>query len=168
MQVHRRDAEERYAKLRRDALESATQVAGGDVRFTEITIAALDAADAWSGDREVLWDWKALRNEYRRTSPKRLEVALWRGADLFALSLGKPAYSGKHLRLDFVEARPKVLGDRGKALPQVLLVYAVYGRLLGAQSIRIMSPLNDSLVQYYESWGYTYVKSGDYLFKELL
>ncbi len=82
--------------------------------------------------------------------------------------MGRPTYEGQHLRLDFVEARPRELGPRPRLFEEILLAYAVYAKLLGAKQLRIMHPINDFVREYYQSYGYTYVAKQDYLFKDVL
>jgi hypothetical protein len=52
-------------------------------------------------------------------------------------------------------------------LLDVLVAYVIYARLLNAEQIRIMHPVNDDVTRYYEGYGYRYVASGDYLFWEV-
>lgn len=40
-------------------------------------------------------------------------------------------------------------------------------RTASARQIRIMHPINDDVTRYYESFGYRYIASGDYLFREV-
>lgn len=114
------------------------------------------------------WDWVAGYSAFRFRHPKRFELAAWEHGTLMALSLGRPTYNGNHLRLDFVEARPRSLGPRPTLFDDVLLAYGIYARLLNAKQIRIMHPINATVRSHYEKYGYSYVASHDYLFKELL
>jgi hypothetical protein len=115
----------------------------------------------------VGWDWFDGYSIFRFRHPKRFELALWGGSDLHALSLGRPTYNGNHLRLDLVEAQPRDLGPRPPVLPDILVAYVIYARLLHARQIRIMHPINEDVTRYYESFGYRYIASGDYLFREM-
>ena len=71
------------------------------------------------------------------------------------------------MRLDFVEARPRELGDRPAVFDEVLVAYGVYARLINAKQIRIMHPMSDETKNYYETFGYTYVPQHDYLYREV-
>lgn len=95
-------------------------------------------------------------------------MALWESRQLIGLSLGRPTYQGTALRLDFVEASPLDLGARPAIIEFILLGYEVYARLLNAKQIRIMNPINQTVREYYEKFGYTYVDRGDYLFRSIL
>jgi hypothetical protein len=162
-------AEKRYEDLRRIALEVAQQGASPGIRFSLITAEALRATTLWMQvpDRRVDWDWVAGYPVFRFRHPKRFELAAWEQGSLMALSLGRPTYNGNHLRLDFVEARPRSLGSRPTLFGDVLVAYGIYARLLNAQQIRIMHPVNAETRSNYESYGYRYVAGHDYLFKEL-
>jgi hypothetical protein len=59
-------------------------------------------------------------------------------------------------------------GNRTAEMAHVLTAYRVYARLLGAKEIRIMHPINDEVRDYYVAFGYTYLASKDYLFKQVL
>ncbi len=92
---------------------------------------------------------------------------LWEGNNLFALSMGRPTYNGSNLRLDVVEARPQSLGERPSIFGIVLLAYGIYARLINANEIRIMNPINNDIKNYYEAFGYQYVSKGDYLYRKV-
>lgn len=163
------DAERRYDVLRQLALSTAQKNAPANIRYTEIDAHASAAAADWnkSPTRQVDWDWAASLPSLRRRHPKRFELALWATSDLIALSFGRPTYNGDHLRLDFVEARPRDLGERPDIFIHVQLAYGIYARLVNAQSLRIMNPINDQVKVYYESFGYVYDKRGDFVQKEI-
>lgn len=169
MLVTHQDAERRYSELRRIALETAQLGAAPGVRFASITADALAAAGAWgtSPTRAVAWNWLEGYSAFRFRYPKRFELALWNAGRPVALSLGRPTYNGRHLRLDLVEAQPRDLGPRPQTLPDILVAYAIYARMLDAKQIRIMHPINDEVTRYYESFGYHYIASGDYLFRDV-
>lgn len=163
------DAERRYDALRKIALEETQRGASAAMRFTGITPEALMLARSWkdSPTRQVDWDWLAGYSAFQFRYPKRFELALWEINDLVALSLGRPTYEGQHLRLDFVEARPRNLGLRPPVFEEILIAYGIYARLLNARQIRIMHPVNETVRDYYKSFGYSYVAKQDYLFREI-
>ena len=163
------DAEKRYDLLRQLALSTAQKNAPANLRYTDIDAAATMAAATWdlAPSRQVDWDWAASIPSLRRRFPKRFELALWASSDLIALSFGRPTYNGDHLRLDFLEARPRALGDRPEIFLHVQLAYGIYARLVDAQSVRIMHPINEQVQAYYESFGYVYNKHGDFVQKDI-
>jgi hypothetical protein len=164
------EAERRYDGIRRVALSAAQRAAPSGLRYDLLTPAALNAAVTWASasDRLVTWDWFTGYSAFKFRYPKRFELALWEHSGLIALSLGRPTYNGGNLRLDFVEARPKELGNRTALMAHILMAYGVYARLLDAKEVRIMHPINDEVRDYYAAFGYTYLASKDYLFKQVL
>lgn len=166
------DAEQRYEELRKLALEYAQEgvSANRNLRFKLITSDALNAAKSWNSSamRQVDWDWVEGYAAFKFRYPKRFEVALWQNSGLITLSMGRPTYNGSALRLDFVEARPRDLGERQSVFDEVLVAYGIYARLVNARQIRIMHPINNEVKAYYSSFGYTYVAKHDYLFRDVL
>ena len=168
------DAEQRYTKLRKMALDTAQrtfQNAGKqNITATAITSMALSASKQWdqSPTRQVDWDWFEGYNAFKFRYPKRFEIALWETNKLIGLSMGRPTYHGTALRLDVVEASPPDLGDRPPIFDLILVAYGIYARFINASEIRIMNPINDEVKHYYESFGYTYVAKNDYLYREVL
>jgi hypothetical protein len=165
--------EAHYERLRRAALD-ATQIAvntlNPSVRVTGISQQAIADSKLWedSALRKVDWPWSDGYSGYRASYPDRFEIALWHNSKLVALSLGRPTKSKSGLRLDFVEAAPSDLApERPEVFPFVIIGYETYARLIGATQIRIMNPINAAVASYYERFGYTYVRDGDYMLMEL-
>lgn len=95
-------------------------------------------------------------------------MALWQNNALISLWLGRPTYAGTALRLDFVDAAPKELGERVSTMPFVIAGLAAYALIIGARQIRIMHPINETVRNHYATFGYTYEPKDDYLYRELL
>ena len=165
LKASRIDAEKRYTKIRNLAIEVAQSSLDTSFTLSKINEQALLQADQWykSQIRKHDWDWVKNYQTYRVRYPKRFEVALWEDSKLAALSLGRPTYAGTGLRLDIVEAMPRDLGERSSVFDKIILAYEVYARMLNANHIRIMNPVNDQVKALYETYGYTYVHKGDYL-----
>jgi hypothetical protein len=168
------NAEQRYDELRKSALKSFensfSESEKGILKARTITTEALHASTAWDtvNTRRVGWDWVNEYSAFKFRHPKRFEMALWQNDKLISLSLGRPTYAGTALRLDLVEASPKELGDRVNVITFVLASLEIYARVLEARQIRIMHPINETVRDYYASFGYTYTPKGDYLYQELL
>ncbi len=168
------DAERRYERLRKEALDAATDILQRQnitaIHLSTIDSMALNASKLWgnANSRRVNWDWFAGYNSFRFRYPKRFEMAVWNCGNLIGLSLGRPTYQGTALRLDFVEAAPTGLGERPSIIEYVLLGYDIYARLINAKQVRIMNPINKAVLSYYERFGYEYVARGDYLFRRIL
>ena len=167
------DAETRYSKLRKEALNIASEILNkgenGNVRVTEINSQALNASKEWNDSKVRIKDWNWIEgySAFKFRYPKRFEMALWESSRLIGLSMGRPTYQGEALRLDVVEASPSDLGDRPSIFETVLLGYGIYARLINAKQIRIMNPVNEQVKSYYEKFSYKYVAAGDYLYKEI-
>lgn len=167
------DAEKRYSVLREQTIRIAQNDLDSrnkhNIKLTTVTSVALQETKKWSSSekRKVNWSWVDEYGGFKFNYPKRFEAALWQQNNLICISLGRPTYNGCFLRLDVIEARPKDLGDRPNVFDEILLAYGVYARMIGANGIRIMNPINKEVQLYYETFGYTYVSKGDYLFREL-
>lgn len=68
----------------------------GHVNLTEITEGALLSQEIWRQplERKVGWNWRVIRDQYRRNYLARIEVAIWYDDQLCGLMLGK-ASEGK-------------------------------------------------------------------------
>ncbi len=167
------DAEKRYEVLRKTALEIAYSGLSPQeksiFKLETITQAALAETVNWakSATRRVDWDWLGGYSAFKFRYPKRFETAIWYKESLISLSMGRPTFNGNSLRLDFVEASPKDLGERPSVFNEVLIAYGIYARMINAKQIRIMNPINSEVKKYYESFGYTYIAKNDYLFREV-
>jgi hypothetical protein len=164
------DAERRYEKIRALALEIAQNSVDGKYKLTKITSQALQATSSWgnSAQRRYDWDWKKNYSYYCVSYPKRFEIAVWERDMLTAISLGRPTYNATGLRLDIVEAMPRDLGERSNVFDTIILAYELYARMINANHIRIMKPVNDTVKAFYEKYGYRYVSKGDYLTRDIL
>ena len=174
MKVMHADAEARYELIRTEALKATQELLeaeGISIKVTGISPTALTHSMLWSKSihRKVDWNWFEAYGEFKFQNPKRFEIALWYKAQLISLSMGKPTYAGTALRLDFIEASPRDLTpDRPDVFEATAYGYFIYAQMLGAKQIRIMHPINEKVRNYYESFGYTYVKGGDYLYLEVI
>jgi len=68
-------------------------------------------------------------------------------------------------RLDFIEGSP---AKREIAVFEVIVTAMLtYAKMLGAEEMRVMHPINEEVKNYYVSHSFTYVKHGDYLYRGL-
>ncbi len=64
------------------------------------------------------------------------------------------------MRLDFIEKFTKNAVFSSEMFSVSLLAYEAYGKVIGANELRIMNPENDSLIKYYSSHGgFSYMKA---------
>lgn len=105
------------------------------------------------------WDW-TFASKYCLRYPKAFDLSVWHGNSLCSLSLGRPTYNGTEMRLDFIEKFTSNLLFSGEIFGVSLVAYEAYGKLIGANKLRIMNPTNEKLIKYYSSHGgFSYKKS---------
>lgn len=184
MQATHLDAETRYELYREEARILAFSALPQNIKqqlaLSKIDQKALNDATLWSDNdhREVDWDWKFGHRIYSYRYPKRFELAIWHNNTLCSLTIGRPSYHGSRIRLDFTERMPENCPTKGYTMQIVILAAEAYARLIGAKEVRLMHPMNQSLVNYYQQFDYTYVqgsqpfdviteKSPHYLYKIL-
>ena len=64
---------------------------------------------------------------------------------------GRPTFRGASIRMDFIERNPAHSIYAGELFGVSQLAYETYGRLIGAQTIRLVEPMNKKLISYYTS-----------------
>lgn len=159
------DAENKYksyrSEVQKHVKESLPYGDSKNIILTDITTAALNQSRLWNliPERKVDFDWEFDSKEYRKRHPNRFELAIWYQNRLESLSLGRPSYNDSRVRLELTEriAGNSMLKGRSFAITELALI--AYANLLGAEEIRIMQPINDSVKNYYVGRGYNYVPS---------
>ena len=178
MQANHLDALRRYEPLRKEA----RTITHGALPKSMQELLSLDGIDSreltafktWQNDedRKVMWDWH-FATRYKSVNPKAFDLSVWQGNNLLSLSLGRPTYHGTSMRLDFVERSPGFRLFAGEMFSISQLAFETYGRLIGANYLRVMEPINEKLIQYYTSKdiGFSFVKAAKgnphYLVKKL-
>ena len=77
------------------------------------------------------------------------------------------------MRMDFIERLPSQTLFSGDLFSVSLLSYVTYGRIIGAEYIRIIKPMNKKLIDFYKSHdaGFELVQASqgnpDYLVKKI-
>lgn len=151
-------------KARAAALDGMPARYHGVVRMTEIDQDALNRSIAWEAKRraqgvEIPWSFPQGFNRYRFRHPNRLDVAVWANTTLCSLAIGIPTKTASSMRLDVIESSPEVTPISGQVLPINLAAFRAYARMIEADSITIMRPLNDKLINFYRSHGFVFLKS---------
>lgn len=121
-----------------------------------------------SGTRRVAWDWDTVTRKYK-SHPKRFELSIWH-KELFlcGATIGKPTSSGGKLRIDFIEASPISSPLSGLIVDIILVSGTAYARAIGAEQIRIMHPVNESVKNLYLSKpGFAYDQKGQFCYRDL-
>lgn len=120
--------------------------------LSKIDHKALTAFRTWQDipERKVNWDW-TFASRYCMRHPKAFDLSVLNGNTLLSLTLGRPTYKGTSMRMDFIEGVPKNTIYTGELFSVSLLAYQTYGRLIGAEFIRIIEPMNEKLIKFYTS-----------------
>ncbi len=145
----------RYDDLKNQAREISSDTLPAylkRIRLEEINHKSIVASKLWSlnPDRKVDWDWSFAKT-YISKYPKSFDLSVWNQNTLLSLALGRPTYKGTRMRLDFVERSPNTDVYSGQIFTINRLAYETYGRLIGAEFIRIMEPMNEKLISHYLS-----------------
>ena len=155
MQTTHAQAISKYEEYRKNARSIAKESLPGFLKklsLEGIDQKALTAFRTWqdSPDRMVEWDW-TFANRYCVRYPKAFDLAVWNQNTLLSLTLGRPTFKGQSMRLDFIERAPQHSVYAGYLFTVSQIAYETYGRLIGAEYIRIMEPMNEKLIRYYTS-----------------
>jgi hypothetical protein len=177
MQISHANAIQRYGAFRHEARTIAKKSLPPFLKRLELASIdprAITAFRVWQEmpERRVDWDW-AFAHRYCTRYPKAFDLSVWNGNTLLSLTLGRPTYKGTSMRMDFIERRPKNCLYAGQLFAVSLLAYETYGRLIGAEYVRLVEPMNQKLISYYTSkdGGFAYVSASQgnphYLVKKL-
>ena len=156
--------EKKYDLLREQSLNVAQKNLPSGLKDTvqlkNISSVALAQATRWenslSRSDDADWSWSKGSRDYAFRHPKRFELAVWfANAQLCGLSIGKPTFSGNRMRLDVIEGAPWEHPLKRKIVGITIAAAEVYADLIGADQLRIMRPVNDTVVRYYQEFGFT-------------
>lgn len=162
-------ARARHAVERAEAYELARDVAlergicGPELRITDIDEGALDVwGTTWHGAHPSgagKWNWPGLVERVPRRAAV-LPIAIWYGADLCGLALGRAsrhrANGSRHtVTLTHVERRPEPpdVPLRGQIVLIASEVGMGYGQALGARRLRLLNP-DRNLLRFYQRHGF--------------
>ena len=155
MQPSHQNASHKYAVFKQQARQiarTALPIHLNSIFLEGIDHKALTAFRLWQEEpsRKVDWDWN-FASRYCFRHPKAFDLSVWNKNMLLSLTLGRPTYRGASIRMDFMERNPGNDTFAGELFGVSQLAYETYGRLIGAESIRLIEPMNDKLVSYYTS-----------------
>jgi len=155
MQKSHQQAIDKYEEYRNQARSIAMEnlpESLKSLRLASVDNKALQAFEMWQEipERKVDWDW-TFANRYCVRYPKAFDLSVWASNTLLSLTLGRPTYNGTSIRMDFIERRPSYCPYSGQLFSVSQLAYETYGRLIGAEYIRIVEPMNNALIAYYTS-----------------
>jgi hypothetical protein len=133
----------------------ATEESFPAVGLREISRGDAIEADRWSPKRAT-WSWERLFQEHQSNSGiKRFDTAVLEHGRLLGLAYGVPSKSKLVLKLHTIEGKPSPNPLKGQIVPIILAAAGIYARFLGSQEIWLCNPLNESLVSYYQLFGYS-------------
>jgi len=165
MKATHMDAEDKYKGYRgivfEEVMSNLNYHDSKHIKLNDICPRALIQARLWNDipNRKVDFNWEKDCNIYRQKYPNRFEMAIWYQNRLESLSLGRPSFNSTRVRLELVERVSGFSHLQGRAFQITELSLIAYANLLGAEEIRIMQPINESVKKYYISRGYSYVAS---------
>ena len=165
-----REVRQRFNEYRRITIEDTNDyICPPGIKAESVTEEALRCTDQWDlGDRRgAYWDWRTVVSDNKTNYPKHFDIALWKNGKLIGISTGRTTYSGRRVRLNVVEGMPRELGDRPNILPVILGAYEIFGSLIGADSVRIMYPVNQEVIDVYQKYQYHYDRRGDFMTRDL-
>jgi len=147
--------EQVYAQHRADLIQAMNlSLLESGLSVTTFNKDAVDIASSWPNYWETS-SWVKELEIYRRTKPKRIELAFWMDQKLFAVTLGHPTRHGTGLRLNLVQAAPEAERKNTKMLTIILTAYDLYAAMIGCNHIRVVKPLNEQLVKLYCGHGFS-------------
>lgn len=150
---------EKYSKFRTEVYREIPRVINmPGVKLTAINIEALSQNSEWHSAGRIPpnggWEWDSWVNHYRRKHHKRFEAAIWYGATLCGLCLGKASGKNIHVRLEILEGSPDSNHPlRGRIAYIALTATELYGYACGASQVRIIDPV-DGAINSYKALGY--------------
>ena len=152
----------KYDKYRSTALEVAFNMLSKEeqthIKLKRIETLERAIASQWeyhpNRNDGAEWSWEGAPS-YSFRHPKSFDLAIWSTGQLCGLSIGTPTYGGDKMRLDIIERSPCHNLLKGKVTPIAINAFIVYAEAIGAKQLRIMRPLNEQLIKYYQGFGFT-------------
>lgn len=160
-----RNAENRYKELSTDALTTTQQELTqfmpeleGHISLTDITENALLHQERWeiAENRQIGWDWRVVRNNFRINHAARIELAIWYDNELCGLMLGKASDGKLVFKINYLQG-----GEEGHPLENSILPIAsrcaeLFAASIHADWIAIQDPIDrEGLINYYREQGFT-------------
>ena len=157
---------EKYQQLR-NAVYTATAKAFPALPFTcrQITFNDAMIADQWRAQwpvaqKKPIWSWVDLYNRCQKYNLlKRFEIALVANGKPVALCYGVPSKHKVLLKIHAIARDPLDNPLSGKALHVILFAAIAYADLIGSKEIWLVAPMNATLVEKYQRYGYKPVQN---------
>jgi len=151
-----------YEEFRQIAYDMTKETLGLSVQINGIDLPTARKADEWKllqGDnlreKRSTWSWEQV---YLRSKnlPDRFEISVWSGSQLCAITYGRPSQHRTKLKLMLVEASPvKPSPLTTKAFAIISTCAMFYAKLIDADEVYIIDPINDAVASYYMKFGFS-------------
>ncbi|MFA1563037.1 hypothetical protein [Aliivibrio fischeri] len=129
----------------------------GHVDLTEITEAALQSQELWDipVNRQIGWDWREVRSQYRRNHMARIELAVWHGDELCGLMIGKASDGKLVVKINYIQGGEVNNPLKGYIVPISSRCAELFAVAIEAEWIGIQDPIDDEdLLNYYQELGF--------------
>ena len=127
----------------------------GHIDLTEINEEALHSQVEWEmpADRDIGWDWRQVRNQYRRDHMARLELAVWHNKELCGLMIGKASDGKLVVKINYIQGGQAENPLKGFIVPIASRSAELFA--VAADWIAIQDPIDDEdLLNYYGQLGF--------------
>lgn len=167
MKTEHLKAENKYQNIRDITLSNAKESIPLDiqdkVQLKGVDNDALLMVQIWESSplrKNLPWSFSRDYRGWAFSHPDRLDLAVWLDTTLCSLAIGFPTKTGQSMRLDVIEKNPCNHNILDKRIFDInLIVFQVYAKIIKADKIKIMRPLNDKLIHFYRAHGFIYQKS---------
>lgn len=129
----------------------------GHIDLTEINEPALLSQEKWDIplNRQIGWDWRTVRNQYRRDHLARIELAVWLDEELCGLMIGKASEGKLVVKINYIQAGEPNHPLKGYIVPIASRCAELFAIAIEAKWIGIQDPLDDEdLLAYYRELGF--------------
>lgn len=129
----------------------------GHIDLTEITEDAIRSQEEWDipVNRQIGWDWRQVRDRYRRDHMARVELAVWHGEELCGLMIGKASDGKLVVKINYIQGGELENPLTGFIVPIASRCAELFAVAIEADWIGIQDPIDDDdLLNYYRELGF--------------
>ncbi|MFV7771627.1 hypothetical protein [Shewanella marisflavi] len=164
--MNKQAASQKYQQIRDQALQVTLaefrdilpNLADG-IRLTDLTEEALQAQEQIPQPvvpgRQIGWNWREVRDNYRRNHLARIELAIWFNDELCGLMAGKASEGRLVFKLNYMQGGRPQHPLKGQIVPIASRCAELFAIAIAADWIAIQDPMdNDELLEYYRDLGF--------------
>ncbi len=129
----------------------------GHIDLTEISEEAIQSQEEWDipVNRQIGWDWRRVRDQYRRNHMARIELAVWHGEELCGLMIGKASDGKLVIKINYIQGGEIENPLKGYIVPIASYCAELFAVAIEADWIGIQDPIEDEdLLNYYRELGF--------------